>query len=277
MLIDPFDLPSVPLVQLNKLPECTAIYFAIDSQDQILYIGQAVNLLARWKNHHREYQLREIDKNDFVRIAWKVCDEEELNQSELHLIRYFQPLLNWTEVKTPEIVPSEIVFRDFLEIFSRRLIIIGFKPKNHEKPTQIHLKYDWRDCSPKGTAEKIREFIQTHKDINTSFKIRRKPYGRIRSPAELRIGSRGQKALARQNRSYNNHWEMACNGVVSHITPSNYFKELKKKTSFGKLAGIKMRVVTRDCFPDICSQYSYDFSGLTYFANDVVPLFWTNQ
>ena len=70
MLIDPLELPSVPLSELKKLPECSAIYFAIDAGRRCLYIGQATNLLARWKNHHRIYQLAEKDKESPVRIAW---------------------------------------------------------------------------------------------------------------------------------------------------------------------------------------------------------------
>ena len=136
-------------------------------------------------------------------------------------------MLNRTKVKSPQIVPSELVFQNFLREFSRRLIIIGFKPQTSQELPHIHLKYDWTDCSPKGTAAKIKNFIQENNNINTSFKIRRKPWGRIRGPEEFQIGSRGQKALARQNRSYNNHWEMACNGVIIHITPTDNYKQIK--------------------------------------------------
>jgi excinuclease UvrABC nuclease subunit len=62
MLLDPLAMSSVELDNLNQLPDCSAIYFAIDSQNRILYIGQAVNLLTRWKNHHRIYQLQEINR-----------------------------------------------------------------------------------------------------------------------------------------------------------------------------------------------------------------------
>ena len=274
MLIDPLKMPSVDLDNLNQLPDCSAIYFAIDSQNRILYIGQASNLLARWKNHHREYQLQEINQDYPVRIAWQVWNDEELNEIEVYLIKNFQPLLNGTQVKSPQIVPSEFVFQNFLREFYRRLIIIGFKPQTSQELPHIHLKYDWTDCSPKGTAAKIKNFIQENNNINTSFKIRRKPWGRISGPEDFQIGSRAQKALARQNRSYNNHWEMACNGVIISITPTDNYKQIKSITNFQKLAGVKMRTIPEHDFKRMSNQYPYDFADLSCFVDDLVPLLW---
>jgi len=51
-----FDLSKLPylsLSQRNSLPECPAVYFAVDSKNRVLYVGKAINLLARWKDHHR--------------------------------------------------------------------------------------------------------------------------------------------------------------------------------------------------------------------------------
>jgi excinuclease UvrABC nuclease subunit len=67
-LINPFELPSVHLSEIKKLPDCAAIYFVICSENRILYVGQATNLVARWKNHHRQYQLEEIAKTCSVNI-----------------------------------------------------------------------------------------------------------------------------------------------------------------------------------------------------------------
>lgn len=99
VIIDLFQLPSVYLSDLKKLPDCTAIYFVLDSKNRVFSIGQATNLGARWINHHREYQLEEIDKDYPVRIAWQVWNEEGLSEAEKYLIKAFQPLLNGTKVK----------------------------------------------------------------------------------------------------------------------------------------------------------------------------------
>lgn len=278
MFIDPLQLPSVCLSRVKELPTCTAIYFAIDSQNRILYIGRASNLFERWKNHHRQGELEEKYKS--VKIAWQIWNEESLNEAEAYLIKYFQPLLNGTEVKSPEVIPSETIFRNFLKIFSRRLIIIGFQPKTTKRLPCIRLKYNWEDCSPNGTAARIKKYIKENNCKNTSFKIISKPYGRIRSHADLQIGSREQKALARQNRSYSNHWEMGCNGAIIQVTPFGgikQYKNLKSKTVFKELAGIRMRAVSQDFFADMSSQYSNDFSGLSCYDFDLVPLLWDKQ
>jgi hypothetical protein len=61
--LDPLQLPSVSLTQRNHLPACSAIYFALDSSNRVLYVGKAKNLASRWKNHHRLHKLKEINQN----------------------------------------------------------------------------------------------------------------------------------------------------------------------------------------------------------------------
>jgi hypothetical protein len=274
--INPLELPSVHLSELKKLPDCTAIYFAIDSENRILYVGQAANLTVRWRNHHRQYQLEEIDKISPVRIAWLVWNSNGLDEAEESLIKHFHPLLNGTEVKSPAIIPSEVILRDFLKAFSRRLIIIGIKPKTTNELPNVYLKYDWMDCSPKGTAANIKNFIQQNKDKNTSLKFQWQKYGRIYGEV-VRPGSRAQKVIARQNRSYNNHWEIACNGVIIHITPTNHYKELKPIAHSSYLAGIKLLSLTEVGLSQMSSKYAYEFSGLSSISSDPIPLLWVNK
>ncbi|MBW4565729.1 MAG: GIY-YIG nuclease family protein [Mojavia pulchra JT2-VF2] len=272
-LINPFNLPSVYLSETKNLPNCTAIYFAIDSQNRILYVGQATNLASRWKNHHRQYQLEEIDKNYPVRIAWQAWNESDLGEAEKYLINNFQPLLNGRKVELPAVIPSEVILRDFLKVFSRRLIIIGIKYKNNTELTNVYLKYDWTDCSPKGTAARIKSFIRENKDKNTSLKFKWHKYGRMRGII-FRPGSREQKVNARQNRSYNNHWQVACNGVILHITPSNNYKEFKSSTDSKELAGIKLRTLTKVALSEMSSKYPYEYSGISCLESDPIPLLW---
>lgn len=62
-------LPFLSLSQKNSLPACPAVYFAVDSKNRVLYVGQATNLLARWKNHHRLEQLNRINRINPIKIA----------------------------------------------------------------------------------------------------------------------------------------------------------------------------------------------------------------
>lgn len=276
--LDPLQLPSVPLVERKQLPNCAAIYFAIDANNRFLYVGKAKNLAARWKNHHRIHKLEEIDKECSVRLAWQAWNEEDLEEVERNSIIKFQPLLNNTEVETPTIIPSEVVLRDFLKTFSRRLIICGIEPKTPDKLLNVHLKYDWKNCSSKGTAAKIKEYIKQNKDKNTNLRFKRHRYSHfdLFAGEVFRPGSRAQRTIARQHRSYNNHWEFACNGVVIHITPTDYYSKYKEATELTKLAGINFRAITQSAFTEAEQNNNYELSTLSCFTNDPVPLLWVN-
>jgi len=47
-------LPSVALEQRSQLPKTPAVYFCLDADGRILYIGQSSNPQLRWKYHHRQ-------------------------------------------------------------------------------------------------------------------------------------------------------------------------------------------------------------------------------
>jgi GIY-YIG catalytic domain len=277
-ILEPLQLPSVPLAERKQLPSCAAIYFAIDASNRFLYVGKAKNLAARWKNHHRIHKLEEINRESSVRIAWQAWNEEDLGEAERSSIARFQPLLNNTEVETPTVIPSEVVFRDFLKAFSRRLIIFGIKPKTSAQLLEVHLKYDWTDWSSKGTAAKIKEYIKQNQDKNTSLKFKRHRYSRFDLFAGeiFRPGSRAQRTMARQHRSYNNHWELACNGVRFHITPTDSYSEYKEQTQPTKLAGVNFRAIAKEAFAEAQKKNDYEFSKLSCFTSDPVPLLWSN-
>jgi excinuclease UvrABC nuclease subunit len=60
------ELPSVYLLDKDKLPNCAAIYFVFDSKGQILYIGRTINLVGRWREHHRFKQLKRFNRKDRI-------------------------------------------------------------------------------------------------------------------------------------------------------------------------------------------------------------------
>jgi hypothetical protein len=91
--INPLSLPSVAVADRKQLPETPSIYFAIDAQDVIQYIGRSVNPRQRWQQHHRIGQVQEC------RIAYFECDGTLLDEVECALIEYFNPPLNWAAVE----------------------------------------------------------------------------------------------------------------------------------------------------------------------------------
>ncbi|MBR8835188.1 MAG: AAA family ATPase [Stigonema ocellatum SAG 48.90 = DSM 106950] len=110
MDIELSELPSVSLNARQYLPACSAIYMVIDSLNQVLYVGKASNLQIRWQRHHRLEQLNDIDKKMFVRIAWLVCEQNQLDKLEVDFIAKYSPLLNNTPVtKEKEKWKSEMI------------------------------------------------------------------------------------------------------------------------------------------------------------------------
>lgn len=90
-MIDISKLPFAKFSDRSELPDCSAIYFALSSKGDILYIGKSIHLQTRWKQHHRIDDLLRLKCSV---IAWFKCDEKKLDQLEDELIARFRPLLN---------------------------------------------------------------------------------------------------------------------------------------------------------------------------------------
>ncbi len=91
--VDPFSLPSLSLLERNKLPKCGAVYFLIDRDKNILYIGKSLNVCHRWKSHKLLTLLR-LNNSEYT-IAWYECaDTNNLREIEVSLIKLFTPKLN---------------------------------------------------------------------------------------------------------------------------------------------------------------------------------------
>ncbi|PSB32255.1 GIY-YIG nuclease family protein [Chlorogloea sp. CCALA 695] len=94
-------LPSLPLSDKGKLPNCAAVYFALSSHRRILYIGRSINIRERLRGHHRLALLKSFAD---VRIAWLTeSDSLALRRIETILIEYFNPPLN----KIPSYLKAE--------------------------------------------------------------------------------------------------------------------------------------------------------------------------
>ena len=103
--LDLSSLPSIPLESKSELPNKSAIYFAIDSQEAIQYIGRTTDLNQRWECHHRFKQLSVIGG---VRIAYLFLDSDLLPEIEDALIAWFEPNLNKSPI--PDSKKNQISF-----------------------------------------------------------------------------------------------------------------------------------------------------------------------
>ena len=103
-------LPSVPFDERNKLPNESGIYFVIDSQEIVQYIGRSQNIHKRWEKHHRNSQLADMCG---VNIAYlKISEVAFLPSIEKALIREFNPLLNNTKVSLKKKVRQQQAHAD---------------------------------------------------------------------------------------------------------------------------------------------------------------------
>lgn len=94
-------LPRVQWQDRRKLPQEPGIYFVFQGEE-LLYIGKAVNLKARWKHHNRGYQ---FSLTPSVQIAyWQRNAGEDLEGLERLCCRAFQPRLNGTKIVYPTYV-----------------------------------------------------------------------------------------------------------------------------------------------------------------------------
>lgn len=106
MLADKFilDLECVKLQHKDLLPDYSGIYYVIDRQHLIWYIGRSVNLQQRWNNlvnpHHRYQQLLTISNQENTEffIYYSQEQKNKLNKLEQAHISKYQPCLNYTPV-----------------------------------------------------------------------------------------------------------------------------------------------------------------------------------
>lgn len=94
--VDPLSLPSVGFAERQSLPECSGIYFVIDGDREVVYIGKAKNIFSRWISHHRANQVKACIAE--ARIAWLLVPCNELAEAELKLIEVFAPKLNGQQI-----------------------------------------------------------------------------------------------------------------------------------------------------------------------------------
>lgn len=193
-------LPNLKLLERQRLPECSAIYFAI-ARDQILYVGLATNLRNRWHNHHRLPQLEAVNKRCEVTLFWLNCAQNQLNELERQYIEYYCPTLNQTKVPERQIVPSFQMLTLSLMKLNKRVFAFGVCPADTQQLKTLVLGYlaDYREIRLATTT--LRKSLQA---------ITRKPNSLFRWTEVVR-------------RRDGAHWWTRCNGIEIHLIP--WFEE----------------------------------------------------
>lgn len=189
-------LPSLKLSGRQKLPECSAIYFAI-ARDQVLYVGLATNLRNRWQNHHRFPQLAALNKRCEVRLFWLSCPQNQLNNLEHQYIEHYCPNLNRTKVPDRQIIPSFQMLTLSLRKLSGRLIGFGVHQSDNQRLKTLILFYLSHYQETRLITTNLRKTLQA---------ITKKPDSMFRWTEVVR-----SKDAA--------HWRTRCNGIEVQLLP----------------------------------------------------------
>ncbi|MBW4583575.1 MAG: GIY-YIG nuclease family protein [Tildeniella nuda ZEHNDER 1965/U140] len=189
-------LPNLTLLERERLPECSAIYFAI-ARDQVLYVGLATNLRKRWQKHHRLPQLEAVNKQCEIRLFWLGCAQNQLNDLERQYIEYYCPTLNQTKVPERQLVPSFQMLTLSLKKLNERVICFGVCPADNQRLKTLIFGY-----------------LADHREMRLATATLRKSLQAItRKPNSL---FRWTEVIRRKDGA---HWWTRCNGIEIRLRP----------------------------------------------------------
>lgn len=89
--------PRIPIAQRRELPTCSAVYFVLDAQDVIIYIGATANMLQRWRQHDGLDRFGNLADT----IAWQETPKDQLARLERLAISEHKPAFNRRLVSYP--------------------------------------------------------------------------------------------------------------------------------------------------------------------------------
>jgi predicted GIY-YIG superfamily endonuclease len=251
------ELPSVYLLEKNTLPNCAAIYFVSDSTGQILYIGRTVNLVERWREHHRFNQLKRFNRKNRISISWMTCsnDINILSNLENELIKLYKPPLNWSKVVSPvrRITPAEIALHQSLQQLAKlNTMILGFDPITNEEPPTIYLVYPV--LGKRGISGRIGSVL---KNINKKA-----------SALKWKKYHTDPKFLGKFG-----YWETEYNGIRIDLAPFQDLVHFMQDSIRRTVAGVELMAFSREQLETVLANVpEEEISGLDALEDDPIPI-----
>lgn len=294
-------LPSLSLPQRNILPECPAIYFAVDSKNRVLYVGKAINLLTRWKNHHRQEQLNRINRKNKIKIAWLHCSNDlaSLANTEAYFIEFYQPLLNRISVSAKTITPAETVLQQTLRKLAG-LNVLVFGIEQAMVPTTIYLKYPisiyekilitdygindlFEEASQADLVPTVREVTKAISNTGPVNNIIQANNKRKSTGLKWREYERG-KVYQSKVRS----WKTGCNGMNIELSPwkvgqTSYMDiqpKLGENAVIQTLAGVEIPILNELGLTNILNNHPFiraSYPRVSILEHDPIPLLWSKH
>ncbi|MCA1991896.1 MAG: GIY-YIG nuclease family protein [Coleofasciculus sp. S288] len=253
------ELPSVYLLEKDKLPNCAAIYFVSDSQGQVLYVGRTVNLLERWREHHRFNQLKRLNRKKRISISWMTCsnDINILSNLENELIKLYKPPLNWSKVVSPvrRITPAELALQQSLQQLGKlNTMIFGFDPIPDKEPPTIYLVYPV--YGKRGISGSIRSVLKNiNKKVSTlkwkEYRTERKSFGKF------------------------GYWETEYNGIRIDLAPAQGLVHFMDDSIRRAVAGVDLMAFSCEQLEILLAnpaEIKDERSGLDALEDDPIPI-----
>ena len=127
------NLPKVSLETKELLPEHSGIYYVVDENQVLWYIGKAKNIHKRWqgKAHHPIYQLKQLKHKNFS-IYYDKLDSSLIDSREKQQIKRYSPHLNNSPVKSKKVRPTETLLRETIVKIFDFAVILGVEPPRRE-------------------------------------------------------------------------------------------------------------------------------------------------
>ncbi|MDJ0732881.1 MAG: GIY-YIG nuclease family protein [Nostocaceae cyanobacterium] len=223
------DLPSVYLLEKDSLPNCAGIYFVSNSKNEIIYIGRTINLVERWKNHHRFQQLKRFNKKDNISISWiSFNDTNNLSNVESELIDLYKPPLNWSKVVSPirKITPSETALQQSLQQLAKlNTMVFGFNSIVEKQIPTIYFFYPV--YGKRGLSGSIRSAL---KNINKKA-----------SMLKWKEYKTEPKSLGKFG-----YWETIYNGIRIELTPFQGLVHFMEGCAYKSVAGVEFMAFSQE-------------------------------
>ena len=253
------ELPSVYLLEKNNLPSCAAIYFVSDSKGQILYVGRTVNLVERWREHHRFNQLKRFNRKNRISISWLTCSDDikTLSTFENELIKLYKPPLNWSKVVSPirRITPAEIALQQSLQQLAKlNTMIFGFDPIADQEPPTLCLVYPV--LGKRGFSCSIRSAL---KNINKKA-----------SALKWKEYQTSPKSMGKFG-----YWETEYNGIRIDLAPVQGLVHFMQDSTHRTIASVELMAFSGEQLEILlanASESKQEISGLGALEDDPIPI-----
>lgn len=148
--LDLATLPSVAHTALHDAPDLSAVYFVLDADGHVLYIGATISLWQRW-NASQHHQHNNLVTHAFWALAWLSVPSKDLGEVEAQAIAHFRPLYNGKKIPDPRYCNLKITAKSLRLV---RLIAVHRNEKQYAVLERL-LEAEWSRLNITTTEETV--------------------------------------------------------------------------------------------------------------------------